>query len=480
MAQTGVVLAAGFSTRMKSSLPKVLHEICGWPLIYYPIESFKRAGIKKIVVVVGFKKDEVINCLEARYKGLVFVTQKTPSGTADAVKATLPVLEKEVGDVLIGNGDAPLLNPLSIKKLCLVHSKKQAEVTLLSAEFENPPPYGRIIRGSDDQVKKIIEDKDATPEQRQILEVNAGLYCVNIGFLVSTLKKISNTNKKKEFYLPDMVGFSEKAFVLKTSNPDEILGINHRVDLERVRRLVQEEINEAHMLNGVTLVGAQNIHIDHDVTIEEDTTIYSNTSLKGKTSIGKNTVIESHCLIVNSKIKDNCHIKQSSVIEESIIENQACVGPFAHLRPLSHLQEGAKVGNFVELKKTTLGKHSKANHLTYLGDAEIGANVNIGCGVITCNFDGGPHKHKSIVEDDAFVGSDVQLIAPVKIGKGAYVASGSSINKDVPAHALAIAREKQVNKPGYAKKILKAHLKINPLSFEGKVRPQGGERRRRT
>ncbi len=451
----GIVLAAGFSTRMKSSTSKVLHEICGWPLIYYPIESFKKAGVKKIIVVVGHKREEVINCLEAQYKDLVFVTQKTPSGTADAVKAALPILEKEDGDVLIGNGDAPLLNPLTIKKLCLLHAKKEAQVTLLSADFENPPPYGRIIRGYDDQVKKIIEDKDATSEQRQIREVNAGLYCVNIGFLVNTLKKISNTNKKNEFYLPDIVGFSDRAYVLKTSNPDEILGINTRVDLEKVRIVTQEKINETHMLNGVSLIGSQNIYIDHDVNIEEDTTIYANSTLKGKTSIGKNTIIESHSWIIDSKIGDNCHIKQGSVIEKSVVENNVSVGPLAHLRPESHLLEGARVGNFVELKKTTLGKNSKANHLTYLGDAHIGANVNVGCGVITCNFDGGPHKHKSIVEDNAFIGSDVQLIAPVKIGKGAYIASGSSINKDVPAYALAIARGKQVNKPGYAKKILK-------------------------
>ena len=455
----GILLAAGFSTRMKSARPKVLHEICGWPLIYYPIEAFKKAGIKKIIVVVGYKKEAVTRCLEAQYKNLIFVTQKTPSGTADAVKAALPILRKEEGDVLIGNGDAPLLNPFTIKKLCFLHANKKAEITLLSAQFENPPPYGRILRGNDDHVKKIVEDKDATPEQRQIQEVNAGLYCVKIGFLLNTLQKISNSNKKNEFYLPDMVGFSESAFVLKTSNPDEILGINHRADLEKVRMIIQEEINEAHMLNGVTLVGSQNIHIDHDVHIEEDTTVYSNTHLKGKTNIGKNTIIESNCLIVNSHIKDDCHIKQGSIIEESIIENKVSVGPLAHLRPGTHLQEGSRVGNFVELKKTTLGKNSKANHLTYLGDAEIGTNVNIGCGVITCNFDGGPHKHKSVIEDNVFVGSDVQLIAPVTIGKGAYVASGSSINKNVPPHALAIARERQVNKPGYAKKILKMKKK---------------------
>src|SRR3989338_3558468 len=419
----GVVLAAGFSTRMKSSTSKVLHEICGWPMIYYPIESFKKAGVKKIIVVVGHKKEELIKCLQASYKDLIFVTQRTPSGTADAVKAALPILEKEGGDVLIGNGDAPLLNPLTIRKLYLLHAKKGAHVTLLSADFENPPPYGRIIRGYDDQVKKIIEDKDATPEQRQIQEVNAGLYCVKIDYLVNTLKKISNANKKSEFYLPDVVAFTDRAYVLKTSNLDEILGINHRADLEKVRITIQEKINETHMLNGATLIGSQNIYIDHDVKIEEDTTIYANSTLKGKTSIGKNTIIESLSWIINSKIGNNCYIKQGSVIEESIIENSVSVGPLAHLRPESYLQEGARVGNFVELKKTTLGKNSKANHLTYLGDAFIGANVNVGCGVITCNFDGGPHKHKSVVEDNVFVGSDVQLIAPVTIGKGAYVRS---------------------------------------------------------
>ena len=452
---TAVVLAAGLSTRMKSEVPKALHSLCGWPLIFYPLEALRKAHAKKTIVVVGYKKKEVQASILSRFRNITFVEQKKQLGTAHAVKCALPQLEKRCENILIMNGDMPLIHPNTIKKLVAFHIKENADVSLISAEFENPPPYGRIIRYGENRVLRIVEELEATEEEKKIKEVNAGLYCVKRDFLIKTLTKIGNQNKKGEFYLPDLVSYTDRATVVKLESETEILGINDRAELDWARFLIQGHINTYHMLSGVTLINAQNIYIDQDVQIAPDVTIYPNSHLKGKTRISKNSIIESHCLISDSIIHENCHIKQGSIIEESIVESAVTIGPMARLRPLSHVKKGARVGNFVELKKTTLGEGAKANHLTYLGDATIGAKVNVGCGVITCNYDGTPVKKKTIIEKDAFIGSDCQLVAPVKIGKGAYIGSGSTITKNVPAGALAVAREKQVIKLGYSKKILK-------------------------
>ncbi|MBI2608568.1 MAG: bifunctional UDP-N-acetylglucosamine diphosphorylase/glucosamine-1-phosphate N-acetyltransferase GlmU [Deltaproteobacteria bacterium] len=450
---TAFVLAAGLSTRMKSEKQKTLHEVCGRPLIFYPLKALQDAGIHKIIVVVGHKKEELQSSIKKYFKNIIFAPQKKALGTADAVKAGLAKFKGE-NDILIINGDAPLLRHETLEKLISFHEENRADISLISAEFKTPPAYGRIIRTGHNKVFKIVEEKDASIEEKHIKEVNAGIYCVKSSFLKHAIKNISNKNKKNEFYLTDLVSFSEEAYVYKTSNNLEIFGVNDRKDLELIRSQIQKNINEKHMLNGVTLINSENIYIDNDVEIENDVTIHPNTHLKGKSKISKNTIVESHCFIENSEIGEGCHIKQSSVIEESTLKKNVTVGPMAHLRPLSIVEENARVGNFVELKKTTLGKNSKANHLSYLGDAHIGAHVNIGCGVITCNYDGF-QKHKSTVSDGAFIGSDVQLVAPVKIGKNAYVGSGSTITKNVPENDLAIARTRQTNIKGYAKTLKK-------------------------
>ncbi len=452
---TAVVLAAGLSTRMKSETPKALHTLCGWPLVFYPLDALRIANVKKTIVVVGRKKSEVQKAILSRFKNTVFVEQKQQLGTAHAVKCTIRELKKASKNIIIMNGDMPLIHPETIKKLISFHIKENADVSLISAQFENPPPYGRIIRYGENRVLKIIEHLEATAEEKKIKEVNAGLYCVKKDFLIKALTKIQNQNTKKEFYLPDLVSHTDRAYVIKLENELEILGINDRAELDWARFLIQGHINVNHMMSGVTLINAQNIYIDQDVQIAQDVTIYPNSHLKGKTNIGKNSTIESLCLISDSVIHENCHIKQASIIEESVVESNVSIGPMARLRPLSHLKKGSRVGNFVELKKTTLGEGAKANHLTYLGDATIGSDVNIGCGVITCNYDGTPIKKKTIIEKNAFIGSDCQLVAPVKVGKGAYVGSGSTITKNVPAGALAVARERQIIKPGYSKKILR-------------------------
>ena len=451
---TAIVLAAGLSTRMKSDTVKVLHYLCGWPLVYYPLEALYDAGVRDFVVVGSRKDNEVARCIRHRFRHVRCATQKKPLGTADAVKAALPQLSKRAQTVLIINGDAALLSRTTIQNLIQFHREKKGDVSLISAHFDCPPPYGRIIRGDHHQILKIIEEQDATLLELKIHEVNAGFYCVEKVFLKRALSKIKKTNAKKEFYLTDIVAETPNAFALKIENNFEILGVNHRLDLDQTRALIQARINEKHMLHGVTLVDSSSIYIDQGVSIDSDVTIYPNTTIRGKTSIGSKTIIESHCLIENSIIHGDSHIKQGSVIEKSIVGEETTVGPMAHLRPLTHLKKGAHVGNFVELKKTVLGAGSKVNHLTYLGDATIGSNVNVGCGVITCNYDG-VKKHETIIANDAFIGSDCQLVAPIKIGKGAYVGSGSTVTKNVPAHSLAIARSKQVNLMNYVSPIMK-------------------------
>ena len=462
MSTVAIVLAAGLSTRMKSKKPKVLHELCGRPFLFYPLNALKEAKIPYVIIVVSSlnRKEIEISIFQAKAlrmaktnQKITFVEQKKPMGTADAVKTALKKIPKNTKKILILCGDAPLISSQTIKALISFHNKNQAEISFVSANMYVKSELGRIVRSGSGRVEKIVEFKDANSKQKAVREVNSGFYCVD-SHVLKKLSSIKNSNKKKEFYLTDLVALSSKAFALKIDDCDEIMGINTRVDLEKVRVTLQRKIHLQHMMSGVTLIHPRSIMIDQQVKIGQDVTIYPGVYLKGRTTIGDFSIIEQNCIISNSTIAQGAHIKHTSNIEESILEEEVQVGPFARLRPGTHLKQKARIGNFVELKKTTLGKNSKANHLTYLGDAEIGNDVNIGCGVITCNFDGF-QKHKTVVEERAFVGSDCQLVAPVRVGKGAYVGSGSTITKNVPKGALAIARSKQVNIEGYAKKLKK-------------------------
>ncbi|MBI2026300.1 MAG: bifunctional UDP-N-acetylglucosamine diphosphorylase/glucosamine-1-phosphate N-acetyltransferase GlmU [Deltaproteobacteria bacterium] len=452
---TAIVLAAGLSTRMKSKTPKVLHSLCGQPVLFYPIKALKDAGITQIIVVVHpLYKREVGRFFGLRPQNdttITFVEQKKPLGTADAVKTALKKIPTHTKKVLILCGDAPLISSSTVKHLLQFHDHNKADISFVSAEFNSESELGRVVRSAEGKVERIVEFRDASVDQKNLTEVNSGFYCVEPA-LLKKISGVKNANHKKEFYFTDLVSLIQKACALKIKNCEEIIGINTRIDLENARKALQKKINQRHMLAGVTLIDAESILIDQQVHLDSDVTIYPGTYLKGTVSIGNSSIVESHCFISNSKLAQNCHIKQGSIIEESLLEEGACVGPLAHLRPGTHLKQKAKIGNFVELKKTVLGKNSKANHLAYLGDALIGNDVNIGCGVITCNYDGFA-KHKTIIEDGAFVGSDCQLVAPVRIGKGSYVGSGSTVTKNVPAGSLAIARGKQVNLEGYAKKI---------------------------
>ncbi len=318
--------------------------------------------------------------------------------------------------------------------------------------LDEPFGYGRIIRGENGEFTGIVEEKDATDKQRKISEINTGIYCCKASFLFDALKNIGTDNKQGEYYLPDIIsiaaGFGKKVQAVKTDDPMEVKGVNDRIDLSEVEKEMRRRINLYHMAEGVTLMDSCSTLIDAGVTIGRDTVVYPNNIIKGKSSIGSGTLVESNSVITDSNIGNNVHIKPSCVIQEASVKNNAAVGPFAHLRPQAVIGEDARVGNYVEVKKSTIGKGSKASHLTYIGDATIGDGVNVGAGTITCNYDG-KNKHQTIIEDGVFIGSNTALVAPVKIGKNALIGAGSTITKDIPDNALGVTRVRQVNYNNY-------------------------------
>jgi bifunctional UDP-N-acetylglucosamine pyrophosphorylase/glucosamine-1-phosphate N-acetyltransferase len=386
--------------------------------------------------------------------GLRFALQEPQLGTGHALLQAEPHLAGATGTVVLLSGDVPLLRPATLTRLVDVHRTRGAAATVLTARVSGPHEYGRIIR-DDGRIAAIVEHKDATPAQRAIDEINSGIYAFELEPLFGALKSLRSANAQGEYYLPDLVGIyrgqgrTVETVLLEDSR--EILGVNSRRELADVSAILRTTRNEALMEGGVSIVDPASAWIGPDVTIGADTVIHPNVYLEGRTHIGANCQIHAGARIIDSTIDDGAVINNYCVITQSHVASGASVGPFAHLRPLSDVGEGAHVGNFTELKKTTLGKGSKANHLSYLGDAVIGEKVNIGAGTITCNYDG-THKHPTVIEDGAFIGSDSQLVAPVRIGKGAYIAAGSSIVEDVPAGSLGIARGKQVNKTGWVEK----------------------------
>lgn len=440
-ALAAIILAAGKGTRMKSALPKVLHEVAGRPMLHYPLAICKLLKVERTIVVIGYGKDRV----EAAFVdlGLSFVTQVRQLGTGHAVMTALPKLKGFNGSCLILSGDVPLITKETLKGLVNYHHRTGAALTLVSAILNNPAGYGRIVRNANSAITQIIEDKDCDATQRSVNEINAGIYLIDAVFLRANIRKLGNANAQGEFYLPDLVRLAVKAgkkvSVLTHLDSEEIMGINNRVELSRAGAVMRRRISIDLMRSGVTIVDPDATYIDHGVTIGVDSIIHPNACLKGDTAIGANCVIEEGAIIKNAQIGDNTIIKAYSVIDDSKAGNRCTIGPFARLRPGAHLADEVHIGNFVEVKKSTIGKGSKANHLTYLGDAEIGAGVNIGAGTITCNYDG-VNKFKTTIKDNAFIGSDSQLVAPVTVGKGAYVGSGTTVTKDVPDDALVVTR----------------------------------------
>jgi bifunctional UDP-N-acetylglucosamine pyrophosphorylase/glucosamine-1-phosphate N-acetyltransferase len=445
-----VVLAAGKGTRMKSARAKVLHQAAGLPLIDHVFRALAPIKPTSIVVVVGHQPEEITSYLGAQV-GTRFAIQEPQLGTGHALLQAEPLLEDRLGSVLLLSGDVPLIRTQTLERLVKWHRDRRAAATVLTAVLDRPDGYGRIVRANG-SISAIVEHKDASVAQRSIREINSGIYVFDRPPLFDALRQVGSRNAQGEYYLPDLVGiFRDQGLTVETvtvEDPLEILGVNSRQDLAEVSAALRDRKNAELMASGVTIVDPATTWIQPDVVVGPDTILHPGVYLEGRTRIGSACEIHSGVRIIDATLGDRVVISNFCVIRQSHVENGAQVGPFAQIRPDSRVGEGAHVGNFVELKKTVLGKGSKANHLAYLGDSTIGEKVNIGAGTITCNYDG-VHKNPTIIEDGAFIGSDSQLIAPVRIGRNAYVAAGSSITEDVPPDSLAIARGRQVNKPGW-------------------------------
>ncbi|MCA1828681.1 MAG: bifunctional UDP-N-acetylglucosamine diphosphorylase/glucosamine-1-phosphate N-acetyltransferase GlmU [Myxococcales bacterium] len=444
-----VVLAAGKGTRMKSEKAKVLHEALGRPIAYFPIRAALTLDCSPVVVVVGHQAADVEEGLSAQFAGapLKFALQAEQLGTGHAVLQAQEALRGFSGDVLILAADVPLIRPDTLQKL--VEAKQDADVALLACKAKDPKGYGRLVRSASGDVSRIVEEKDATPAEKAIDEINASIYLVGAKFLFSALKGVGRSNAQGEYYLTDIVAKGRSVAVL--AEETEVSGVNDRAQLASSGQQLRQRKNGQLMKDGVTLIDPSVTYVDEGIEVGPDSVLEPLVSLKGKTRIGRGVRVGQGCVIVDSEIADGAEILPYSHLQDAKVGSRAIVGPFARLRPGAQLGEQAHVGNFVELKKTVLGKGSKANHLTYLGDAVIGEGCNIGAGTITCNYDGA-NKHQTTIEDGAFVGSDTQLIAPVTVGKGAYVGTGCTVREDVPAGSLAVSAGKQRNIEGWVEK----------------------------
>ena len=452
-----IVLAAGQGTRMQSDLYKVLHPVCGKSMVAHVIDNILNLGTDRIVTIVGHGAEKVEQTLGEKSE---YALQEKQLGTAHAVQQAEKLIGNLTGTTIVVCGDTPLIRPETMEALIAHHNEMGAKATILTAMADDPTGYGRIIRGEDGQVLRNVEQKDATVEEQKVAEINTGTYCFDNEALFATLKKVKNDNAQGEYYLPDVIGIlqSEEALVSAyvTDDLSETLGVNDRVVLSEAERVMRRRIAEKHMRNGVTIISPENTYISADAVIGRDTVLQPGTMIEGNTIIGEKCTIGPNSQIVDSLIADRTTV-HSSVVLASKIGANTTVGPFAHIRPDSDLGNNVRIGNFVEVKKSTFGEGSKASHLSYIGDANVGSGVNFGCGTIVVNYDG-KKKHVTTIEDDAFIGCNSNLIAPVTVGKGAYVAAGSTISKNVPKDALAIARARQENKEGYATK-LKLKLK---------------------
>ncbi|TCU68904.1 UDP-N-acetylglucosamine pyrophosphorylase /glucosamine-1-phosphate N-acetyltransferase [Tissierella praeacuta] len=450
-----VILAAGEGTRMKSKIPKVLHEVCGKPILEYVINASKGASVEKNVVIVGHGGDIVREYFKE--EPIIFKTQPigddVPYGTGFAVMQAMEDLD-DSSTVVILYGDTPLITESTIDELINYHSKNQFKATVLTAILDDPTGYGRIIREDTGDILKIVEQKDASEEEKKIKEINSGIYCFDGKLLKYALGKIDNNNAQNEYYVTDVIGILKEeghkvgAYIIENST--EIHGVNSRVQLAFSEEVMRKRISEYHMVNGVTIINPDNTYIEDGVKIGRDTIIYPGVSLEGNTEIGEDCIIGSNSRIVESMIHNNVSI-ESSTIENSIVGENTHIGPYAHLRPNSNIGKNAKIGNFVEVKNSTLKDNTKASHLAYIGDADIGHDVNIGCGVVFVNYNG-KEKFRTTVGDNAFVGSNSNLVAPVNVESWGYVAAGSTITKEVPEGTLSIARAEQKNIEGWVER----------------------------
>ncbi|MCD5411084.1 MAG: bifunctional UDP-N-acetylglucosamine diphosphorylase/glucosamine-1-phosphate N-acetyltransferase GlmU [Clostridiales bacterium] len=444
-----IILAAGEGKRMKSQMPKVLHKICGQTMLNYVIDAANSLNVEECIVVIGHKGEEVKKTLPSKVKSVV---QEAQLGTGHAVMMAYEHIDQE-GVVIVLCGDGPLITKNTLRELMNFHKNGQYSATVLTTDLDNPTGYGRIVRAGS-QLKKIVEEKDSSFEEKAIKEINSGIYCFDSKDLKKALPLIKNTNAQKEYYLTDILEiikeFGEKIGVYKTKEYNDIMAVNSRVQLSEVEMVMRKRINLMHMENGVTIIDPANTYIEKEVKIGQDTIIHPGVILRGSTVIGKECIIEHNSKITDSEVANQVTIENSTIIE-STIDTHSSIGPYAYLRPNSRIGKNVKIGDFVEIKNSIIGDYSKASHLSYIGDAEIGKNVNIGCGVVLVNYDG-KEKHKSIIEDNAFIGSNSNLIAPIVIRRNAYVACGSTITREVPEETLAVARSRQMNKEGWVKR----------------------------
>mgnify|MGYP000111968674 CR=1 FL=1 len=449
-----VILAAGQGSRMKSALPKVLHKIGGKPMVQHVIDNASAMGDNQIHVVIGHGAEKVE--AELSGQGVEFALQAEQLGTGHAVAQAMPNVSDE-GVVLVLYGDVPLTQTATMAEL--VKIAEQGEFGLLTVKLEDPTGYGRIVRGETGDVVAIVEHKDATSEQREIREVNTGILALPAALLNQWIPQLSSDNVQGEYYLTDIIAMAARQGIriqaIQPATEQEVQGVNNRMQQAELERWYQLQQAENLMIEGVTLADPARIDVRGTVTVGHDVAIDINVILEGRVEIGDNVTIDSNCIIKDSIIGAGTHIKAHSVLEEAVVGNSCDIGPFARLRPGSHLAAKAKVGNFVETKKANIGEGSKVNHLTYIGDAEIGAGVNVGAGTITCNYDG-VNKSKTEIGDGAFIGSNSSLVAPVKVGAGATVGAGSTITKEIEADQLAVTRAKQLNLSNWQRPVKKS------------------------
>ena len=447
-----VILAAGQGKRMKSVLPKILHPVAGQPMLGHVIRVAQSVGAEPIVAVVGHGAEKVRTILGEL--DVSFALQSEQLGTGHALLCAESALGGFSGDLLLLCGDVPLLEESTLRRLIAHHRGHAATVTILTAVMSDPTGYGRIVRRAS-SVQRIVEEKDATPGEKAVTEINTGIYLFEAPRVFDLLRGIGNRNAQGEYYLTDVVAAASAAGkrveALSVEDGREAMGINDRRQLALAEAVIREKINDRHMLAGISLVDPATAYIDTDVKIGAETRLYPGVHLRGATQIGCNCVIEPGVVVTDCNIGDQVHLKAGSVLTESIVGDECAIGPMAHLRPGTVLHGQNKLGNFVETKKAVLGNKSQASHLTYIGDATLGKNVNVGCGTITCNYDG-VNKHQTTIEDDVFVGSDTQFIAPVHIGRGSLIGAGSTITRDVPPDSLALSRSEQKNIEGWVKR----------------------------
>ena len=450
MYKCSLILAAGQGTRIKSDLPKVLHKVCGKEMVNHVIDTMRKANIEDINVIIGKGADLVKEKTSSR--NVSYALQEEQLGTGHAVKCAIDFLRGKKGVVGVFCGDAPLIKAETVDNLFKTHIENKNSATLLSSIVEDPTGYGRVVR-ENDEVLKIVEHKDCTEEELKINEMNAAIYCFDIEKLLNSLDKLSNNNNQGEYYLTDVIGILKEEgnkVGAVTIDYEETIGVNSRIQLAEAEGILRNRINSRHMINGVTLIDPSTTYIGDDVEIGRDTIIYPGNVLEGNTKIGEGVILYPNSRISNSIILNNVEIQSSVIIDSQIVE-RTTVGPFAYIRPESVIGSGARIGDFVEIKKSTIGNNTKVSHLTYIGDASVGENCNFGCGTVVVNYDG-QKKHKTTIGNNSFIGCNTNLVSPVNVEDNTYIAAGSTITNDVKEGELAVARAKQRNIEGWVTK----------------------------